>query len=66
MDDLRGHTFRLAHLLAPWYPLPLTTGGRTLDLSTILEGQQISWDFSRQLQLEHELAAENDENGDES
>ncbi len=54
MDDLRGHTFRLAYLLAPWYPLPLTTGGRTLDLSSILEGQQISWELSRQLELEHE------------
>jgi hypothetical protein len=68
IDDLRGHTFRLAYLLAPWYPLPLTTGARTLDLSTILEGQQISWDFSRQLELEHEQAAvegEDDEEDDE-
>lgn len=61
MDDLRGHTFRLAHLLAPWYPLPLTTGGRTLDLSTILESQPVSWDFSRQLELEHESVGVEDE-----
>ncbi len=66
MDDLRGHTFRLAYLLAPWYPLPLTTGGRTLDLSTILKGQQISWEFSRQLELEHEeVTIENEDDEDD-
>ena len=34
MDNLRGHTSGWRYMLAPWYPLPLTTGGRTLDLST--------------------------------
>lgn len=67
MDDLRGKTFRLAYLLAPWYPLPLTTGSRTLDLSTILEGQTVSWDLSRQLELEHEqdLVATDEEEDEE-
>lgn len=65
MDDLRGHVFRLAYLLAPWYPLPLTTGGRTLDLSTILEGQPLSWEISRQLELEHEqTSGDNGQEGD--
>jgi hypothetical protein len=64
LDDLRGHTFRLAYMLAPWYPLPLTTGGRTLDLSTILEGQSVSWEVSRQLDLEHDLAANEEVDAD--
>ena len=52
IEDLRGQTFRLAHLLAPWYPIPLTTGGRTVNLSTLLQGQDPSWQLSRQLELE--------------
>jgi hypothetical protein len=58
LDDLRGQTFRLAHMLAPWYPIPLTTGGRTLDLSTLLEDQPISWEFSHQLEIEDEHTLE--------
>lgn len=60
LDDLRGHTFRLAHLLAPWYPIPLTTGGRTLDLSTLLRDREPSWELSRQLELEHQDGLDDD------
>lgn len=61
IESLRGHTFRLAHLLSPWYPVPLTTGGRAVNLSTLLQGEEPSWQLSRQLELE-DLESVNGEN----
>ena len=58
LEDLRGQTFRLAHLLAPWYPIPLTTGGRAIDLSTLLADREPSWAFSQQMELEDESLVE--------
>jgi hypothetical protein len=60
LEDLRGQTFRLAHLLAPWYPIPLTTGGRAIDLTNLLAGREPSWDLSRQMEFEDEHLPEED------
>jgi hypothetical protein len=62
LSKLEGKTFRLAYMLAPGYPITLTTG-RTLDLSTVLKEQAPSWELSRQLELgEDEEDEEDDEN----
>src|SRR5262249_32767731 len=54
LQDLRGKTFRLAYMLAPHYPTTPTTGGRAVDLSTLLANRRPSWSLSRQLELDAE------------
>jgi hypothetical protein len=57
LDNLTGHKFRLAHLLAPRYRITLTTG-RPVHLSTILAAQGPSWPSPEQMVLDLDVVQE--------